>query len=97
MNEVEFRNWLNQQGTTKKVQSDILSRLRRIEKELDQCDIDECFDSDQCSSLLAIFENKGENEEMKKYPHANFPVGKYYMSTFRHALKKYIQFRETLR
>lgn len=97
MNEVEFRNWLNQQGTTKKVQSDIISRLRRVERELEQCDIDVYFENDKCSSLLSVFENKGENEAMKKYPHANFPVGKYYMSTFRHALKKYIQFREASR
>ena len=34
------------------------------------------------------------NDEMKKYPNANLPIGKYYMSTYRHALKQYIQFSD---
>ena len=36
----------------------------------------------------------GNNAEMKKYPNANLPIGKYYMSTYRHALKQYIQFSD---
>ena len=34
--------------------------------------------------------------EMKKYPNANFPIGKYYMSTYRHALKQYIKFLDDI-
>lgn len=41
-----------------------------------------------------MFLNMGINEEMKKYPNANFPIGKYYMSTYRRALRQYIQFLE---
>jgi hypothetical protein len=36
----------------------------------------------------------GNNDEMKKYSNTNLPIGKYYMSTYRHALKQYIQFSE---
>ena len=35
-------------------------------------------------------------EEMKKHPNTNLPIGKYHMSTFRYALKQYIQFRNEI-
>lgn len=92
MNEVEFRNWLEKNGMKKKVQSDTMSRLKRIEKEINRCDIDEQYRNDRCEYLLSLFMNMGQNEEMKKFPDANLPIGKYYMSTFRHALKKYVEF-----
>lgn len=92
MNEVEFRNWLNRQGKKSKVISDCISRLKRIEKELNHCDIDAEYRSDKCEKLLSIFLNMGHNDEMKKYPNARLPIGKYYMSTYRHALKQYIEF-----
>lgn len=94
MNEVEFRNWLSKKGVNKKVQCDCISRLKRIEREINHCDIDEQYRSDKCSELLLLFENNGINDLMEKYPHANFPIGKYYMSTYRLALKKYILFCE---
>lgn len=94
MNEVEFRNWLSKNGVTGKIQSDCVSRLRRIERELNQCDIDEQYRTDKCEYLLKLFLDMGNNDEMKKYPNANLPIGKYYMSTYRHALKQYIQFSE---
>ena len=80
MNEVEFRNWLINKGTKTKVAGDTISRLKRIEREIENCDIDEQYRSDKC--------------EMKKYPNANLPIGKYYMSTYRLALKQYIQFSD---
>lgn len=92
MNEVEFRNWLVKNDINKKVQSDIISRIKKIEKEIEDCDIDEQYRSDKCKYLMSLFLNMGRNDEMKKYPYANFPIGKYYMSTFRHAIKYYIRF-----
>lgn len=94
MNEVEFRNWLEKKNIKKKVQGDCVSRLKRIERELNHCDIDEQYRSDKCEHLLAAFLNMGKNEDMKKYPDANLPIGKYYMSTYRHSLKQYIKFCE---
>ena len=67
MNEVEFRNWLEKKGTKKKVQSDTISRLKRVEKEINRCDIDEQYRNDRCEYLLSLFTNMGNNEEMKKY------------------------------
>ncbi len=41
---------------------------------------------------MSMFLDMGDNDEMRKYPNANFPIGKYYMSTHRYAIKKYIMF-----
>lgn len=95
MNEIEFRNWLEVTGMNKKVQGDCISRLKRIEREINHCDIDEQYHSDKCGYLLSVFSNKGENEFMLKYKNSGFPIGKYHMSTYRYALKRYIEFMES--
>ena len=92
MNEIEFRNWMKKNGSNPKVTGDCISRLKRIERELDRCDIDKEYHSDRCSLLLSVFENMGQNEAIKKFPNANLPSGKYYMNTYRYALRKYIDF-----
>ena len=94
MNEVEFRNWLANKGVNKKVLGDTISRLKRIERELENCDSDEQYHTDKCEYLLKIFLEMGNNDEMKKYPNIKLPIGKYYMSTYRLALKKYIEFSD---
>lgn len=96
MNEINFKEWLIEKNVNKKVISDTLSRLRKIEREIENCDIDEQYRSDKCEHLLKLFLNMGINEEMEKYPNANFPIGKYYMSTYRRALRQYIQFLEEI-
>ena len=92
MNELEFKKWMNDREMGKKIQGDCISRLKRIEREIDHCDIDEQYRNDRCEYLMSLFLKKGENEKMRKYPNADFPIGKYFMSTYRAALKKYIQF-----
>lgn len=92
MNVVEFRKWLAEKGTNKKVQGDCISRLKRIERELGHCDLDEQYRNDRCEFILSAFLNMGDNEIMKKFPHVNLPIGKYYMSTYRYSIKKYIEF-----
>ncbi len=92
MNEVEFRNWLLKRGSNKKVQSDVVSRIKKIEREIENCDIDEQYRRDRCGYLMSLFLNMGINYEMGKHPNAKFPIGKYYMSTFRYAIKQYVQF-----
>lgn len=96
MNEVEFRKWLSQKNIKIKVQGDCVSRLKRIERELGHCDLDEQYRNDRCKFLLDVFLNMGLNENMKKYPNANLPIGKYYMSTYRHSLKQYVEFCDAL-
>lgn len=92
MNEVEFRNWLGKKNVKKKIQGDHVSRLKRVEKELIHCDIDEEYRSDRCEHLLSLFRNMGKNEEMQRYSGVNLPIGKYYMSTYKYSLQKYIDF-----
>lgn len=92
MNEIDFRLWLDKNNINKKVSSDIVSRLRRIEKEFNGCDIDAEYHRDRCAFLLSLFDNKGINDGMKKFPHSSLPVGKYQLSTYKYALNKYIYF-----
>lgn len=95
MNEIGFRQWLTQSGVIGKVQSDCISRIKRIERELNQCDIDEQYRIDRCNHILSAFSHMGLNDVLSKYPNANFPVGKYYMSTYRRAINQYIAFIES--
>ena len=92
MNEVDFRNWLMKNNVNRTVQSDMISRIKKIEKEIENCDIDEQYRSDRCDYLMSLFLNMGLNDKMKKYPNVNFPIGKYQMGTFRYAIKQYIRF-----
>lgn len=93
MDEINFKNWQINKGINHKVASDNISRLKRIEREINHCDIDEHYRSDKCKYLMDLFLKSGKNEEMQKY-NSTFPIGKYYMSTFRHALKLYVQFKD---
>lgn len=92
MNEVEFKNWLSNNHVSKKMQSDLVSRLKRIEREINDCDIDEQYRSDKCDRLMSLFANMGKNPQMEEYHNADFPIGKYTMNTFRHAIKYYMNF-----
>lgn len=94
MNEVEFRNWLEKKQVNKKVRGDLVSRLKRIEHELNHCDIDEHYKKDGCEHLLSVFKNKGENDVIRGYPNANLPISKYYMSTYSYSIRQYIRFCE---
>ncbi len=97
MQEIEFRNWLINTGLNKKLASDNVSRLKRLENELDSCDIDEEYQRDKCQYLLSLFAKMGKNDNMAKYTNTNLPIGKYYMNTYRYALRKYILFSDTLK
>ena len=94
MDEINFRNWLIENKKTKKVVSDISSRLRRVEIEVNNCDIDEQYQKDKCKYLLSLFKKMGKNDNLKKYNDINLPVGRYYMSTYSYAIKLYIKFIE---
>lgn len=54
MNELEFRKWLNKKGVSKKMQSDHTSRIKRIEKEINHCDIDNEYHNDKQKKDLQI-------------------------------------------
>lgn len=90
---MEFRLWLTKKNTNKKVASDIVSRLKRFERELNHCDIDDEYYHDKCQRLLLYFENKGVNSNMVAMK-STLPIGKYQLSTYKYALRKYIAFLE---
>ena len=94
MNEIDFKNWLINKSVNKKVLSDCISRLKKIEREL-SCDIDEECKKDMCRLLLSQFSEMGKML-VKKYPDSNFPIGKYSMNTYKLAIKKYIEFFSSL-
>lgn len=92
MREIAFKCWLCENGYEKKSASDAISRLKRFEKELGFIDIDQEYKRDEAEKLLSCFAKKGENEAMKSYAPKNLPVGKYSLSTYKYALKIYIEF-----
>lgn len=93
MNEVEFRSYLLNKGFQRKSAGDAVSRLKRIERELSPCDIDKEYRKDRCERLMKLFSNRGMNEDAKiVFENTKFPVGKYYMSSYRHALRIYVEF-----
>ena len=95
MNEIDFKVWLNNQNVTKKVQGDFISRIKRLERIFNNIDIDEEYSKDKCSFVLSLFKNKGINPNMDNFKTASLPIGKYQLSTYKYALKKYIAFIES--
>lgn len=91
MNEVDFKNWMQNNGINPKVQSDSISRLKRLEKEF-SIELDECYLKDKCNFILLLFKNGGRNKDMDKLQ-CSLPIGKYQLSTYKYALKKYITFK----
>lgn len=89
MNQVEFSNWIIGKGISKKVCSDLSSRLKRIEFELGNIDIDDEYKKDKCKEVLDKFSNTGIG-----FKDTNLPYKKYTISTYKYALKKYIEFMQ---
>ena len=57
MKELDFRKWLNLNGVSKKMQSDFVSRLKRLETKLEIFDIDEEYKKDKCEKLRPCHKN----------------------------------------
>lgn len=93
MDELNFKLWLNENGKTKKVQSDMISRLKALQRELLGCDIDKEYEKNKCKKLILALKNKGINDTMKSYGDVNLPIGKYSLATYRYALNNYIKFK----
>jgi len=93
MRELEFKQWLAKNNYNKKVVSDIVSRLKRIEREFNFIDIDFEYESNGCSYLLGLLKNSGNNELIKKYKNLSLPLGKCYLSTYSYAIRLYIKYR----
>ncbi len=92
MLEFEFAVWLLKNNYSRKVCSDYVSRLKRFEHSISNCDIDEEYYKDRCEDLMSLFKNSGKNEKMASRLIDDLPIGKYYLSTYKYAIKKYINF-----
>ncbi len=96
MNELQFKHWLSKKEYPKKVQSDTISRLKKLERELNFIDIDVEYKKDKCEYLMSLFINKGENKAMREIIPSSLPIGKYQLSTYKYALSLYVKFIEEL-
>ena len=94
MLELDFIIWLQNKEIPKKIISDYVSRLKRIEHSLLDCDIDEEFAKDKCEYLLSLFYKSGKNKEMARIHVGNLPIGKYYISTYKYVVRRYIEFKK---
>ena len=96
MKEIEFRQWLSNNDISKKMQSDVVSRLKRFERAIEGCDIDEEYHNDRFQYLFSLFDNKGLNDYMSKHKDVDLPRGEYQLSTYKYALNKYKLFLDDI-
>lgn len=92
MNEQEFRSWLLSKGTNRKVIGDNISRLKKVEKEL-KIDLDKEYRYKRIYKVADAFSKAGNNKIMKEYGEVTLPIGKACMSSYRYAIRKYIQYK----
>ena len=95
MSIVDFSNWLLSNGTNKKVASDIVSRLKRINRELMEqptyTTIAMQYQKDKCEELTKSF---GKDNYNNIFPYSKLPFGSPSIASYKHALKKYLLFLE---
>lgn len=98
MNLIKFNNWLIYNGANKKVASDIVSRLKRIDKELLYSDlnttVDEQYKIDACKSIIYSL-NKKNIDDKNILISTNLPIKKAEISNYKTALKKYLKYLES--
>ncbi len=92
MNEMRFREWMIQNNINRKVQSDLISRIKRVEKEFDYCDIDMEYSKDGCEYILGLFQKKNYNQLVTDFPNSSFVNASQNLNTYRHAINKYLLF-----
>jgi hypothetical protein len=94
MDNLGFRMWLSEIHIKKKVISDIISRLKHVERELGNMDLDELYDADFFDSLYSLFINQGQKLEYL-YPNAKLPNTKYQLNNYKHAIYRYASYKNT--
>ena len=97
LNFQDFKLWLKNECYSNKIISNYISRLRRLHKALmvasnNTIVIEEEFKKDKCASILKLFRNNGDNEDMRKLVGANLPIGKNHIICIKHSLKMYCLF-----
>lgn len=98
MNTVGFSNWLLSKGHNKKITSDIVSRLKRINKEILYSDlhtnIDEQYNLDLCKGLLNLLSRDKDNKN-NVLRNTNLPINKPEISNYKTSLNKYLKYLES--
>lgn len=98
MNIVGFSNWLLSKGNNKKTTSDIVSRLKRIDKEILYSDwhtsIDEQYKFDCCKGLLDLLSRDKDNKN-NILINTNLPIDKSEISNYKTSLNKYLKYLES--
>lgn len=92
MQEMEFRKWLSDNRVSRKMQTDFVSRIKRIERGLEIFDIDEEYKKDKCERLLKYL-SCGCKENLYERKLELSGTSKQY-SVLKYAVKKYICFLE---
>lgn len=100
MNTILFKAWLIQHNHSPKTASDTISRLKKLNHSLIESplstSIDSEFDKDHCAQLVNSFSKNGKNKIMETYQLTALPIGKKNIHTYKLALTKYLQFKNTL-
>lgn len=99
MQREEFKSWLKDQGFKDGPVSSRVSNCNWIEKNVPKADpsfpgLDEAFDIDGCSSLMRMLEFEGGGHPLAPYIGKGNADIKNNLSTYRSALKLYIEFRQ---
>lgn len=94
MQELEFKLWLKKNNYPQKMQYDIVSRIKSIERNLDYIDIDDEYTNDKCQILLECFKNKGINPFMKNFKNSKLPIGNSKLRIYKYALKQYLKYKQ---
>lgn len=92
MREVDFYNWLKEKDTSSKSCSDFMARIKKVERCLRNCDLDEEYKKDGCVSLLELFNKTGRNIEMHQRHLGGLPIGDYHLASYKYSVNKYIDF-----
>lgn len=94
MKELEYRQWLRNLGISKKMESDFVSRLKRLETKLCIYDIDEEYQYDKCTRLLKYLSSGCKDSPYPKSLELLGTSNQY--TVLKYALKKYISFLESI-
>lgn len=89
MKELEFRYWLQEMNYSQKVISDCVSRLKRIEKNLDFHDLDKEYEYDSFSRLKLYLANDCKESPYNSSLEMKSPKSKYALIC---SLNKYVSF-----
>lgn len=90
MKELEFKNWLKQNGYSQKMQSDFTSRIKRLERSLEFFDIDKEYELDKCERLKSFLSHKCKEKIYKG--EMSFSGSSKQHSVFKYSVNKYTEF-----